>query len=132
MNQIFFIGNLTRDPEQRSLVTGKSLVEFNVAVDRNYSKGEDRKTDYFRCVVFGEFGKTCMKALYKGAYVFVCGELNPYIYTRNDGGQGVTLNVTAEKVKFLSPRKDRDGGNATTAEAGMDQFTDLDAGDIPF
>ncbi len=131
MNQIFFIGNLTKDPEQRVLATGKSLVEFNVAVDRNYSKGEDRKTDYFRCVVFGEFGKTCMKALYKGAYVFVCGELQPYIYTRNDGGQGVNLNVNVEKLRFLSPRKDRENVSADVPDS-TGAFTDVSTEDIPF
>lgn len=131
MNGIWFIGNLTKDPEQRVLVSGRSLVEFNVAVNRNYSKNEERKTDYFRCTVFGEFGKTCMKALYKGASVFVQGEFQPYLFTRVDGGQGVNLNVNVEKLKFLSPRKDHEAADPEVPDT-TGAFTDVSTENIPF
>ena len=34
INQVILLGRLTRDPEQRTTTSGKNVVSFSIAVDR--------------------------------------------------------------------------------------------------
>ena len=63
MNHIELTGRLTRDPEVH--IGEKTRANFTIAVDRR-SKYDGDKTDYFRCVVFGESAKTIGDCFYKG------------------------------------------------------------------
>ena len=41
LNNVVLMGRLTRDPELRQTPQGVSVAQFSLAVDRNYSKGEE-------------------------------------------------------------------------------------------
>lgn len=133
MNKVMLIGNLTKDPEVRTTVTGKTVCDFTLAVGRNYSPNGEKKTDFFRCLAWGEMGKACGKYLYKGAKAGVTGRLEPYTYTRNDGGQGMNLNVQCDEVEFLTRKQDREQPpEQEQPHGGTEAFTDVSADDIPF
>lgn len=47
LNSVVIMGRLTYDPELKATQSGVSVVRFQIACDRNYSKsGEDKKTDF--------------------------------------------------------------------------------------
>ena len=47
INSVIIMGRLTYDPELRTTPNGISVVRFQVACDRNFSRsGEDKKTDF--------------------------------------------------------------------------------------
>lgn len=46
MNKVFLIGNLTRDPELTETSSGVAICRFAIAVNRNYTSGGERQTDF--------------------------------------------------------------------------------------
>ena len=49
MNTVIMIGRLTRDPELRYTQSGKAVANFDIAVDRPFSK--EKETDFFKVQV---------------------------------------------------------------------------------
>ena len=110
MNKLHIIGNLTRDPELRT-VNGQngsvSVCDFTVAVNRrNGGNNGQNDADYFRVTAWRGLGENCAKYLTKGRKVAVVGPVSCRTYTGNDGVTRASLEVTAEDVEFLSPRQD--------------------------
>lgn len=103
MNKLTIIGNLTADPELRTIPSGVSVCTFTVAVNRRSGK-EDRQTDFFRVAAWRQLGETCSRYLSKGRKVCVIGEVTARAYEGKDGTLRASLEVTADEVEFLTPR----------------------------
>ena len=108
MNKLTIIGNLTADPELRTIPSGVSVCTFTVAVNRRGNK-EDRQTDFFRVAAWRQLGETCSRYLSKGRKVCVIGEVTARAYEGKDGTLRASLEVTADEVEFLSPRTEGSG-----------------------
>lgn len=120
MNKLTIIGNLTADPELRTIPSGVSVCTFTVAVNRRSNK-EDRQTDFFRVAAWRQLGETCSRYLSKGRKVCVIGEVSARAYEGKDGTLRASLEVTADEVEFLSPRVEGSGypqENRQSAPAG--------------
>ena len=106
MNKLTIIGNLTADPELRTIPSGISVCTFTVAVNRRYSSNKDeRQTDFFRVAAWRQLGENCSRYLAKGKKVCVIGEVSARAYEGKDGSMRASLEVTADEVEFLSPRE---------------------------
>lgn len=109
MNKLTIIGNLTRDPELRTTTAGVSVCSFSVAVNRRKTQqNQDPGADYFNVSAWRQLGENCAKWLIKGRKVCVIGPVSVRMFTRGDGTQGASLEVTAEDVEFLSSAQDRE------------------------
>ena len=106
MNRLFIIGNLTNDPELRSTQDGKSVANFNVAVNRRRKPGKDQETDYFRISAWNGAAESCAKYLTKGRKVCVIGSVSVHAYKDKDGNPKASIEVLAEDVEFLSPKSE--------------------------
>ena len=106
MNKVFIVGNLTRDPELRTVRDGISVCSFTVAVNRRIRNAEagQPEADFFRVTAWRGLGENCSRYLAKGRKVAVTGSVSVSTYTGNDGTTRATLEVTADDVEFLSPR----------------------------
>ncbi|MBO4563772.1 MAG: single-stranded DNA-binding protein [Clostridia bacterium] len=106
MNKLTIIGNLTADPELRTIPSGINVCTFTVAVNRRYtSNKDDRQTDFFRVAAWRQLGENCSRFLTKGKKVAVIGEVSARAYEGKDGSLRASLEVTADEVEFLSPRE---------------------------
>ena len=115
MNKIILIGNLTRDPELRTVDTvsgAQSVCSFTIAVNRRGSQ----EADFFRITCWRQLADNCAQYLAKGRKVYVSGPLTYSTYQANDGSTRVSLDVTAVEVEFLSSRND-DQASAPAAPA---------------
>ncbi|WZU00636.1 single-stranded DNA-binding protein [Erysipelothrix sp. D19-032] len=55
INYVVLTGRLTRNPELRKTQTGKSVVSFNLAVQRKFSQqGEEKQSDFVNCVAWNK------------------------------------------------------------------------------
>ena len=146
MNKIILIGNLTRDPELRTVSNGISVCDFTIAVNdrrgRNQNSDQQESTQFFRITAWRQLGENCAKYLAKGRKVFVSGPITARTYQANDGATRVSLDVTAEDVEFLSSRNDSEGAGYTPAApaaptsssvtAQNEGFTQVVDDDLPF
>lgn len=106
MNKLTIIGNLTADPELRTIPSGVNVCTFTVAVNRRYSSNkEERQTDFFRVAAWRQLGENCARYLTKGKKVCVIGEVSARAFEGKDGALRASLEVTADEVEFLSPRE---------------------------
>ncbi len=77
INRVVITGNLTRDPELRSLPSGTAVCDLRVAVNTRRKDGEEwvDKPNFFDVTVFGGQGEAVAQHLTKGRGVAVDGRL---------------------------------------------------------
>lgn len=115
MNRLTIIGNLTRDPENRTTQSGKEVCSFTVAVNRRQRRADgSNEADFFRVSAWGELGKSCQQYLVKGRKVAVIGPVSVNTYQGQDGTTRASLEVIAQDVEFLSSRQG-EGGSGTAS-----------------
>lgn len=104
MNNVFLIGNLTRDVEVRySTGANQTAVgRFSLAINSGY--GEKQRTDYPNIVVFGKTAENCGKFLSKGSKCAVRGHIQTGSF-EGKNGTVYTTDVIADEVEFLSSRR---------------------------
>ncbi len=116
LNSVNIMGNLTRDPELKSIPSGKSVCSLSIANNRIYNKNNERVTEvsYFDIEVWGPIAENCAKYLKKGSGIIVEGRLKQDRWEK-DGKTQSRVRISANNIHFM-PRKSEDGG-ASRAQA---------------
>ena len=99
------IGNLTRDPETRTIQKGDSdgkVTNFTVAASFGY--GEYKHTTFIRVAAWNGLGKTCAEFLRKGSRVWISGTPTVNTYINNEGNATGNLEVRLDEIEFLSSK----------------------------
>src|SRR6185312_53999 len=107
LNVVVVTGNLTRDPELRSLPSGTSVCKLRIAVNsrRKDQSGEwVDKPNYFDVTVWGAQGENCATYLSKGRPVAVEGRLDWREWEAQDGSKRQSVEIIANSVQFLGSR----------------------------
>ncbi len=128
LNKAMIYGNLTRDPELRSLPSGIQVCSFSLATNRVYKDRDGKRaeqTEYHNVVVFGRQAETSNQYLKKGSGVFVEGRLQTRSWDK-DGQKQYRTEIVADRVQF-GPRTD--GGGASTG--GSPKHDDAPADNAP-
>ena len=114
INQVILMGRLTRDPEQRTTTTGKTIASFSIAVDRG---GQDDAADFFDVTAWEKLGELVMQYLAKGRRVLVQGRLRQDSWDDKETGKKRSrVEVVATDVTFLDG-PNGDGGSSAPAAA---------------
>lgn len=144
INKAMVFGNLTRDPEVRSLPSGGQVASFSVATNRVFKKQDGSKgeqVEFHNIVVFGRQAETSAQYLKKGSSVYVEGRLQTRSWESEKGKQYRT-ELIAERVQF-GPRSTGGGAPAAMQEDAAPQNApkedaidypseDINPDDIPF
>jgi single-strand DNA-binding protein len=114
INRVILTGNLTRDPELRSLPSGMSVCSLRVACNtrrKNNSTGEwEDKPNFFDVTVWGAQGENCARFLAKGRPVALDGRLEWREWQDQQGNNRQSVEIIADSVQFLGGRDDAGGG----------------------
>lgn len=112
INQVILMGRLTRDPEQRTTTTGKTIASFSIAVDRG---GQEDAADFFDITAWEKLGDLVVQYLAKGRRVLVQGRLRQDSWDDKETGKKRSrVEVTATDVTFLDgPNGDGDGNSSS-------------------
>lgn len=106
LNQVFLMGNLTRDPELRQTPTGQNVTSFSLALNRSYkdASGEwQEATDYIDIVCWGPLAERVAQYLSKGRRCLVQGRMQSRSWEQ-DGQKRSKVEVLASDVTFLDSR----------------------------
>lgn len=129
-NKAFIIGNLTRDPEVRSLPSGIQVAQIAVATNRVWkdkSGAKQESTDYHNVVVFGRQAETVAQYLKKGSSVLVEGRMQTRSWDGQDGTKKYRMEIVADRVQF-GPRRGGDGGGSASAGGSAEKGGKAKAG----
>jgi single-strand DNA-binding protein len=102
LNKAIVIGNLTRDPEQKSLPSGVAVTSFSVATNRVYKDKDGNKqeqADYHNIVVFGRQAETAGQYLKKGQSALIEGRMQTRSWEQ-DGVKKYRTEIIADRVQF--------------------------------
>jgi single-strand DNA-binding protein len=114
INRVIITGNLTRDPELRSLQSGTSVCSLRIASNsRRKENGEwVDKPNYFSVTVWGAQGENCQRFLSKGRPVAIDGRLEWREWQGQDGNKRESVEIVADSVQFLSGGREEGGGSS--------------------
>ena len=113
VNQVILMGRLTRDPEQRTTTTGKTIANFSIAVDRG---GQDDIADFFEVTAWEKLGDLVVQYLGKGRRVLVQGRLRQDSWDDKETGKKRSrVEITATDVTFLDGPNGENGGSGASS-----------------
>lgn len=111
INKVILIGNLGRDPEQRSMPNGTAVTNFSIATSDSWrdQKTNERKerTEWHNIVCFGRTAEIASEYLKKGSKVFIEGSLRTSSWEA-DGVKKYRTEVVCRDMQMLDSR----GGGA--------------------
>ena len=105
INSVIIMGRLTYDPELRTTPNGISVVRFQVACDRNFSRsGEERKTDFIDVTAWRQTAEFVSRYFHKGSMIAVEGSIQTDNFTDKDGNKRKSVQVVANNVSFCGSK----------------------------
>lgn len=111
LNQLILVGRLTKDPEIIESENGIKRSIINVAVSRSYKNSDGLyETDFFNCILWNGIAESTCEYCHKGDVVGIKGRLQSSNYEK-DGETKYSIDIIAEKVTFLSSKKDSEEDN---------------------
>jgi single-strand DNA-binding protein len=114
INRVVMTGNLTADPELRSLPSGMSVCSLRIACNTRRKDGASGewvdKPNYFNVTVWGAQGENAAKYLSKGRPVAIDGRLEWREWESQDGTKRQATDIIADSVQFLGSRDEASGG----------------------
>lgn len=130
MNIIAIKGRLVRDPEIRQTQSGISVTNITVAVDRSYSAGGEKQTDFFDCVFWRQGAEFVSKYFKKGKEIIVTGEMQSRKWQDKEGNNRISWEIQNAHAEFCGGK----GENTQQEKQNVSDYAVVDdsAEDIPF
>ena len=128
LNKAILIGNLTRDPELRSLPSGVKVCSFSLATNRVWKDkngARQEAADYHNVVVFGRQAETVAQYMKKGSSILVEGRMQTRSWEdKNSGEKKYRTEVVADRTQF-GPK-----GSSASASSSASQAASASSGEV--
>lgn len=153
LNKVQLIGNLTRDPELKSLPSGTEICSFSVATNRTWkdkNTGQKKEeVEFHNCIAFGKTAITIAEYMTKGQQIFVEEGRMKTSNWEKDGVKHYRTEVIVDRFQFgnkpvgssttSAPKNEaaqapaRNEGIDEPQQGGIDYpENEIDPNDIPF
>ena len=141
VNKAFVVGNITRDPELKSLPSGVKVVSFSVATNKVWKDRDGNKqerVDFHNIVAFGATAENIAKYMRKGSHIYVEGEMQTRSWDDKDTGKKMyRTEINALNVQFGNNPNKTSGSDTSgnrTADSSAPEYPedDISPDDIPF
>ncbi len=136
LNKAILIGNLTRDPELKSLPSGIKVCSFGLATNRVWkdkSGARQEAADYHNVVVFGRQAETVAQYMKKGSSILVEGRMQTRSWDdKTSGEKKYRTEVIADRTQF-GPKGSGGGGEVSNASVAkpVQNSEEVDAIEYP-
>lgn len=140
MNKIIVTGNLTKDAELRYTQNDKAYSKFSIANNEGY--GENQKTNFFNCTLWGKGAENLNRFLVKGQKVLITGRVDINDYTDKEGISKKIIDINVDsfggveligsKSQQETSNNDYSSNNSDFLMNNNDDMTIIDEGDMPF
>ena len=145
INNVTLMGRICSDIESRTTNSGKTVCNFRLAVDRAYSKGGNRETDFVPVVAWEGQATFLERYFKKGDMLALRGEIQTRNYEDKNGNKRTAFEVIAREVSFCGSKAETGTGNynpapvsaaapapsyQTAAPSDFEEITDDE--DLPF
>ena len=103
LNKVMIIGNLTRDPELKSLPSGVKVTSIGLATNRSWKKEDGSKqesTEFHNAVAFGKPAELIAQYCRKGSSLYIDGRLQTRSWDGTDGQKKYRTEIVVENFQF--------------------------------
>lgn len=109
VNKCLFIGNLTADPEIRTMPNGEQVANFTIALNERY-KAKDgnivENVEYVRIVLYRRLAEIAGQYLTKGSQIYIEGRLKTRKWQDSNGQDRYTTEIQGDNLQMLGGRQD--------------------------
>ncbi len=138
LNKVIILGNLTRDPELKSLPTGTKVASISLATNRSWKDTTGAKkenVEYHNVVAFARQAEVIAQYCHKGSSLYIEGRLQTRSWDGSDGIKKYRTEIVLENFQF-GPKSTSSGISNTTsvsdAESSQNNSkVDLDTVEYP-
>ena len=120
VNKCLFIGNLTADPEIRTMPNGEQVANFTIALNERY-KAKDgnvvENVEYVRIVLYRRLAEIAGQYLHKGSQVYIEGRLKTRKWQDNNGQDRYTTEIQGDNLQMLGGRQEEQKQQAKPSKA---------------
>lgn len=131
MNIIAIKGRLVRDPEVRKTPNDITTCKITVAVDRAYSSGGEKQTDFFDCVFWRQGAEFVSKYFSKGKEIIVQGEMQSRKWQDKDGNNRISWEIQNAHAEFCGGKGDTASAPNAEPASNFEMLNDTDL-QLPF
>lgn len=133
LNKIFIMGRLTKDPELRRTQTGTLVVNFTLAVDRDFKDKDtgERATDFINVVAWRNAAEYVSNYFSKGRMAVVEGRLQIRDWTDKEGNKRRSAEVIADRVYFGDSKREGGSGGLGSYSGGYGGYSTHADGCLP-
>ena len=134
VNKVILLGNLGRDPEIRSMQSGKKMASFSIATSKRWkdknTQEQKESTSWHNIVVFNEgLVDVIEKYVKKGSKIYVEGELNTRKYQDKEGNDRYTTEVVLQGYNSNLTMLGNSQTSSTAIEKNYDQSSESEIAD---
>ena len=107
-NSVQLIGHLGKDPEMKTLESGKKLARFPLATNEYYkdNKGElTQKTEWHNIIAWGKLAENISNIMKKGNEMAIQGKLSHRTYKDNEGNTKYSTEIVAQEFIKLTRKE---------------------------
>jgi len=108
VNQVTLMGRLGKDPEIKFTASGKQIANFTIATDSGI--GENKKTEWHRCVAWEGKADIVNRFLSKGKMVYVQGAIEYKSWEQN-GEKKYMTQINVFNIQLIDNKDAPQGGN---------------------
>lgn len=109
LNQTVIVGRLVRDPELYETENGNKVTNITLAVPRSYKNvNGEYDTDFVPCVLWKGVAENTVEYCRKGDILGVKGHVQTRDIEVDEDVKRKLVEIVAEKVTFLSSKKQAD------------------------
>ena len=136
MNNVVLVGRLTKDVELRKTQNGKSVVNYTLAVNRQFKQEGQPDADFINCVGWNKSGETLANHVKKGQRIGVTGRIQTRNYENEQGNRVYVTEVVVEGFTFLEKKDENQNSNQGGFGANQGGFNNqgptVTNDDLPF
>ena len=111
MNKIILTGNITKDAELRYTANDKAYSKFSIANNEGY--GDNKKTNFFNCTLWGKSAENLNRFLTKGQKVLITGKVEINDYKDKEGVERKIIDINVDSfggVELLGNKAQQENG----------------------
>jgi single-strand DNA-binding protein len=123
INRVTLVGNLGKDPEQKTLADGTPVAKMTLATTESYKQKDGSShshTEWHNIIVWRGLATLAVQYLHKGSLVYIEGKIRHRQYEDKEGQKRQVTEIVADQLVMLDKK-----ANATAHE-GNDEDTDID------
>lgn len=113
MNYAIYTGRITKDLQLKQTQSGRSVLSFDIAVQRDYKNKQTNEydTDFIPCLAGGATAEFIANNASKGDYICISGRMQNNNFTRDDGstnyGQQLIVRNFDANTLFAANKNDQ-------------------------